>query len=495
MYLFDIKSDRKESFNKVSINLFNSFKKYVDINLKLFCLYFVRFYGISSITISRKIVRRIAVLYNNKEGRHSTDLHLKNVPKYIILYIGMLIYTLIFSKIFNKQKTYDLMIYDIYTNSEYIRIKKLIEKFDEKKVIIIAKDSFQIDKKLNIVLSQNFKGYNFLIVLRSFLKEIIFGIPLYLILSLKYKINLFPLAMRIINNFMCYSSYFYLYKSKYLYMERHIKIDPLMKEIFHINDGKCLFTTQKSILAGDQTSLFYDFDLFFTLGNKSHLRAEEYGSNISKIVPLGSLFYHERIINRKLDNYNIENEQKNLDYDLLYIGGNIMNVYELYDHYDGFMQDYYETIKWLVLLKKKNPNHKIGIKHHKSAGFDQYEAQLLNNSGVDLIDKNHESYDLVKNSKVCTTYASTLGYESFLLGKRCLFLDPFMKNNFIAYHKENKVVDKYRTTNFEEFELKYNLLLKKNESFSKIDDNDLREIITYINDPYDLIFKNIINFK
>ena len=172
-----------------------------------------------------------------------------------------------------------------------------------------------------------------------------------------------------------------------------------------------------------------------------------------------------------------------------------MNFYELYDHYDNFMNDYYESIRWLTHINKKYPKLRIGIKHHPSAGIDRFERDIIKDSGVELIDKNLESYKLVEDSKVCITYASTLGYESFLFKKCCLFLDPNNNNNFIAYDGESEIVDKYRVTNFNEFDMKVNLILSNNRDFLNYKKEFLDDIIIYKEDPYKIIFNALKDIK
>ena len=495
MHLLDITSNRKNSFNKISVELFNSFGQYIEKRLGLFINYFFFFYKISRNVIKKKIKRRIGILFNNQKGVHNNSLQLRFLPKYFFLYIGMLFYILIFSKIYPKKKIYELIIYDIHSQDELIRINKLIEYFGKDKVFI-----FFNNKKINLSnshgeLNENFKNYNLKIVLKTILFEFLIGIPIYFLLSIYYRINLFPFVIRIINNYLKYSSNFNEYKSNYLYMERHIKIDPLMREIYHKCGGKYLFATQKSILAGDQTSLCYNFDIFFSLGNKSHLRARSYDSDISKVIPIGSLFYHQRMVNDVKSQINSINSHEYKKYDLLYVGGNIMNFYELYDHYDNFMNDYYESIRWLTQIKKKYPKLRIGIKHHPSAGIDRFERDIIRESGVELIDKQLESYKLVEDSKVCVTYASTLGYESFLFKKCCLFLDPNNNNNFIAYDGESEIVDKYRVSNFNEFDMKINLILSNNKDFLSYEKEFLDDIIIYKEDPYKIIFNTLKDIK
>ena len=169
-----------------------------------------------------------------------------------------------------------------------------------------------------------------------------------------------------------------------------------------------------------------------------------------------------------------------------------MNLYELYDHYNDFMQDYYSSIKWLKILKDENPKLKIGIKHHPSAGFDHFEDRIINGSGIDLIDKDLESYQLVLNCKICITYASTLGYEALILNKPCLFFDPNENNNFISYKGENKVIDKYRVTNFNEFSYKVNLLLNEDLKFTKIEKKSLSDLVVKNQNPIRIIYETLI---
>tara|TARA_Y100000816_G_scaffold292304_1_gene286898 strand:+ start:2033 stop:3517 length:1485 start_codon:yes stop_codon:yes gene_type:complete len=494
MHLFQIVSDRKKSFNKVSSHLFKLFKEYINKNFSFFFSYYKFFYGLNKETLRRKVTRRIAILYSNQKGSHDKSLFMSQLPKYLILYLGLLFYFLINSKILTKKK-YDLIIYDIYYYDEITRIKRLIDYFDKNKVLIFVQDKDKRYANYNTIYFQNFKRYSFFLTLKILFIEIFFGIPFYLFLSTIYKVNLFPLAMRIINNYNKYSTHFYFNSSKYLYMERCIKIDPLMKDMFHKNHGKCLFTSQKSNLAGDQTSLCYDFDVFFTLGTKSHLRSNQYSSRIKKTVPIGSLFHHQRLINHKTKEIIKDPNYDKYHYDLLFVGGNMMNCYDLYDDYDDFLKDYYDTIRWLVRIKEKKPYMRIGIKHHPTAKEDKFENEIIKNSDVESVDNSLESYQLVLNSEICATHASILGYESFLLGKHCLFLDPQNNSKFISYKNENALVDKYRASNFEEFNEKIELLLNKDKNFIYYDKKSLDELVVHVNDPYKIIYETLLIYN
>ena len=124
---------------------------------------------------------------------------------------------------------------------------------------------------------------------------------------------------------------------------------------------------------------------------------------------------------------------------------------EKMDVYDGFLDDYYTTFKWLVKLKQENPEYKIGIAHHSRMKIqDPAEAAILEGSGVETVQILTGSYALAKSSRFRATYGSTIGYELTAHDVTTFYLDPNRRCTFLPVHNVDHV-ERLRLTTYESF--------------------------------------------
>ena len=118
------------------------------------------------------------------------------------------------------------------------------------------------------------------------------------------------------------------------------------------------------------------------------------------------------------------------------------------DAYTFFINDYYETFRWITKFSLENPDFKIAVKHHSSNRIDEKEIKILKDSNVETINQNFDSYEIAFQSKCVVTFCSTMGYELIGHGIPTLFLDPGRRNS--AYLPDNLLYN-CRVNNYEDF--------------------------------------------
>ena len=479
IYKYHHNSGNRFSIECVSlVEVFDAFVKKCFSGL---LIYYNSLYNLPFDAVGMKIKRRLGLSYLNRDAMFSSDISLSNMPKSSILFLGMLFKVLLSSIPSGSPETYKLIVRDIQSDDELDRLRPLLNRFDNNEVLLLVECNLKNKYPFKIVRDVNFNNYLTSLSMRTALIELLVGFPYYVFLSIISKINVFHFTTRVINDYLRYSSLFTHYKSDYLFTERCIKISPLQRCLFHQSGGKKTLTVQKSLLAADQTSFYYNVDCFFSLGESTAKRALKYGGNIGEIIPTGSIFSYQRLpINYKHDL--VDNTHPK--YDLVLIGMNVMNNYSRFDTHDSFLDEYYSSISWLDKLKLAHPHMRIAIKHHSSASHDTYEDKIFNNSDVEFIEKDINSYSVAFNSKVVVTYGSTMGYEMLALGKPCLFLDPRCGNIFIDDCGERAEIDRYRCKTYKEFEA---MAVQLIESGGKSVDMDMSKICL----PADGVFERI----
>ena len=136
------------------------------------------------------------------------------------------------------------------------------------------------------------------------------------------------------------------------------------------------------------------------------------------------------------------------EYDVVYLG---FNFQDKMDSYDGFLDDYYSSFKWLVQLKKENPDYRIGIAHHSRAKIpDPTEAAILLNSGVETIGKLTGSYALAFSSRYTATYGSTIAHELIAHNVPTFFLDPGRRCTLLPVENID-YIDQFRLVSYDDF--------------------------------------------
>jgi hypothetical protein len=201
-------------------------------------------------------------------------------------------------------------------------------------------------------------------------------------------------------------------------------------------------TLQKNIPPQGRNGLYYDSDIFFTLGDKTGDRPKKLGGRFDKIVPVGSLFFESEW--HKTDNANFILKK---DWDILYVGINHRGA-EFQDIYADYQDDYYEHFVWLANLSREHPTLRIGISHHTSNIRDVTEMELIRGTNIERLDSTLSSYRLAFQSRLIVTFGSTMGFEMLGCNVPTIFLDPGGRNwQFLPDTEEPDII---RIESFEE---------------------------------------------
>jgi len=439
--LLDYSHDRKIPHKDGAGELFNVINIYTEqADILPFYKYFENVYKLPKPVVQQRVRQHIARSYSEKDAAFKSRLKLINIPKALIEYLA-LIYALIFAKKRRKLKVFKLIIDDICSVIELRRWKKLIDTVGKEQVLCRT-DGIAIDDDFftcHLVNDKKFQNINISDLLKSIASELFIGIWVVLKVSLKTKVNLFPIALRIIFSYLTYKSFFEANSALYMIQERHYNTDAIKNYMFKKAGGERTATIQKGVFQRDSDFFYMDIDVFYTLGESGVDEFSEYGGRVGSTVPVGSMF---------MEHYWFTNVPSNLkqEYDVLYLGFNFMDKM---DTYDGFLDDYYSTFRWLVQLKKENPDYKIAIAHHSRMKIpDPAEAAILLDSGVETITKLTGSYALAFSSRFTVTYGSTIAYELSAHNLTTFFLDPRRQCTFLPVEAVSHV-DRLRLTTYE----------------------------------------------
>ena len=284
-------------------------------------------------------------------------------------------------------------------------------------------------------------------------------------LSIRLKTNIVPIIISIIYKIFKYDTIFSNIKGDILLQERHYNTSAIKNEIFKKKGGLIASTIQKNLIQLNGPGMFINCDLLLTLGKKSAENLVEYGCNIKKKTPVGSLFMEHHFYNKKHKNsFPI--------YDLISFESNQVDT-KFHAVNNDFLEDMYLHYHWIKKLSIKYPELRIGLKH-KNYISDKKELEIFKNSKnifhLTNAGKENESYHLGAKAKALCTWTSTLGYEFIGNGKDCLYLDPGGRNSaFLRKNKENSLI---RVTEYEDFEFKIINMIKLDK---KIVGDTLRE--------------------
>lgn len=455
--VFGYKSDRSESAFVQNRLLFDYIEKVgASLGFTLLSFFYEKLYGIPVSVSSMKAKRIMRLSFENKKGGFNRELSFFYFFMGFVKHVGLLFYVLLFSKKKSGSISKSLIIDDIAGDQELAVFERLIKLYGPSKIIIVSKGCVSNSYGCELLILERFKGYERTLAVKSLLKDLFVGVPVFCVLSLLTRSNMFYFASRITNNFLYYSSMFEFVTGDYLLQMRHIGMTPLRRYLFNKYGGKAACCLQKSILQADQTSFYYDVDTFFSLGQSTVKRADDYGARIGSIIPVGSVFGESQMP----DDFREILSEIDYKYDLVYLGINVMNGRERFDSYANFNDDYYSATKWLVKLKVEFTDLKIAFIHHASAGIDPIEDEILSEVDIEVVDSNVNSYDIALKSKLCVTYASTMGYELNAIGKPCLFLDPNYRNSFLEEYSKNDIYREFRVECYNSFKARVLTILE-----------------------------------
>ena len=418
--------------------------------------YFDKKYQLPKLVVRQKIRQYLATTYLYKQGKFENKLCIKNIPKSILRY-GALIYALFFVKINIKTQKFKLIIDDIYSSLELKRFERLLNLVGKDKVLCITRniDIKQEFPECRIHNKKKFRDFELVSLLKSIFYEFSSGIWLAIKVSFKTRTNLLPVSLQIVHSYLSFKTLFESNISKYMIQERHHKTNPIKNYLFKKTGGMASTTIQKNIFQTDPMFFYMDTDILFSLGQSGFSEFLEYGGHVQDIVPVGSLAMEYDWFSSIDVTYSMEKK-----YDVLFLG---INLADRMDSYNGFLEDYYSSFKWLARFKKENPNYKVGIIHHSSQKIvDEVELEILVNSGVEVIDKNDNSYLAAFSSHCAVTYGSTMGYELNAHKLPTFFVDPGGRCTFLPSNK-NDFQDSIQMKSYESFSESVKAILTDNE--------------------------------
>ena len=443
--LLKFRHDRKADFKKSHDKIFQLIEKFGEQKeLNFFYDHYEKRYSIPKEKLKFNLKRYILHNYKYKSTCFGKGLRISTIPFSIIKIMGFLFLSLLYSRKRGGEKHYKLMVDDIDMNLYLHRFSKLINLFGKENVIVIA--TGDIDENdfpnFNIVRLRRFKYHDPFESLKVLYHELFFGLWICLKVSIKMGINLFSVSMVIIP-YLQYKSLFKICTADYLIQERLYATNAIKNYLFKESGGIATAIIQKSILELDYLSYYIDTDYFFSLGESTADSAFNYGARIDKIIPVGSMFMEYYWFN------NPRSIEKNID--VIMIGINTMNEYERLDKYSSFMEDYYNSIRWLVRFKKDYPLFRVAIKHHSSAGEDEVENEILVNSKIEILPLNGNSYQFAFNSHCAITYGSTMGYEMNAHGVPTFFIDQGNRNTFLYDLRKIELFNAIRVSSYDSY--------------------------------------------
>jgi hypothetical protein len=437
--------NRADSFKKTTDDLFNLINLYSNqAELSPLYDYFEKKYSLPRSIVQQKIKNQIGLSYQFKKGKFIDKLSLKSIPLSLLNYFA-LFYALFFTRKDSKVKKYKLIIDDVCSEHELDRFEKIINLVGKENTLVVLRN-VDIKKKssgYNFYNKKLFQDLNKSYLYKTILNEFLYGVWIILRVSFKTKVNLLPFSLQVIHSFLSFKTIFENNNAEYLLQERHYSTNSIKNYLFKKNGGIATTTIQKNIMQLDPMYFFMDIDVLFSFGTEGFERAIEYGGNIGKVLPVGSLF---------MEHYWFKNKKKYYKkFDVLFIGQNMSNAIEREDKFSKFNDDYYDCFRWLVNLKHDYPGLSIAIMHHASAGFDKLENHILKETLIEVLDQSHNTYSAALSAKCNVTYGSSMGYE--LLGHNIpmVFMDPGYRCTYLPELKQSKTIDSLRAQNYKEF--------------------------------------------
>ena len=483
--LLSYSHDRMANYKITADEIFNHINKFTNQEeLDDIYYYFESKYNLPKDVIKQTLRQFIARSYILKKNKFNSNLNLINIPKSIIGY-GALIYALFFIKIKKKIKNYKLIIDNITSSLELNRFEKLLNLVGDDKVLCVIKDS-SIKKnfpKYQFYNRRPFRNINIFDLLKTIFKEFFIGIWIILKASIKTRVNLFPVSLRVVHNYLYFKSFLESNKADFIIQGKHYDTEPIKNYLFKRYGGIASTSIQKNIIQLDPFFFYLDLDILFSLGNDGCNRLYKYGGRIGNILPVGSLFMEYQWFSKK-----IIFKKK---FDIAVLGINTSSAYNRLDSYDKFMDDYYCLYNWITKLSNENPQYNIVLIHHASSRDDKIQDKILSGSNVKVLDKNMNSYEVAFSSKLSITYGSTMGYELNAHNLPTFFIDPGKRCTFLP-DEGSHYIDRMRIHSYETLNTIVKQIINKetdhNKGIEKLD-NLCLESSEVSNKIYDYIRK------
>jgi len=400
--------------------------------------------------------QRLSRLYVMTKASFSYKISIFFLPISLIQYLGYLIYVWFCSSKSNELvNRYALLVDEIPNGNELQRWSRLEEKFTVQKTLFISRVKLNSDvlSKHNIITRSTLHKYNRKLVSFFLFKRIVRDIVSIGIISVKKRVNFFHLHIIYVNDYLYYKSIFIDYKGEYLIQDRNLgRTNALKNYLFKNSGGKFSCCTQKNLIQHNSNNLFYDTDIFFSLGSRSCEDVGKLGSRIGMIIPVGSLSMEE-INNRHEGNFLLEPDS--IKYDVLLIGINMVNATS--ENNEG----YYKSISWLAELSNYFGELNFYIKHHPSWDSDPRELEIIEGGKIKYVDKQINSYEVCRDSKIILTYGSTMAYELLGFGKKVYMLDPDKGSEFLS---SRDALSTFYVSQLDDLKAKINKDLKSQEA-------------------------------
>ncbi len=460
---FNLKNKNLHIKNNFVINYINKYVRRLNKDIKN-----INFLGLPTNEVNFFLEKTLFELFDLKSCSFNKKLSILLLPYYIFVFIFYIFYIFFFKKNNYITKKY-LLLFDNISSLKELELYNEFVKKNKKNISVFRTTNNLFSKNRNLIYHKRYKGYSLgfqdLITIFKLFK-------ISISVSLKYQVNFLFLALKVVDNILYYKTLFKKIKAKHLIMHQYYISNNIKNYYFKLNGGYKTSLIQKNILSMHNTGYFFDTDNFFSIGINTLPNKNKIMSRIKNNVVVGSFLMHanKKIIRNKL-------KKNNFKYDILYVAGNQFQPGGQFDTYNSHNADYKEQIKWLIRIKNEFPSLRVGFKHH-SNNKNNYELDLLNNSGVEIIKKNKNSYLLCVESRMICSWASTMILEMKPLNYNSFFLDPNYKNiQFFNYLKNSK---KIRINNYNKFKSCV-LHSIKNKKFNNFDIN------------YCLDYKNVVN--
>lgn len=367
------------------------------------------------------------------------------ILKSTVIYFATFFYVLIFSENNKQRKKVKIIFDEVFTKVDYEEIDPLIKKFPDH--VFVSNQETNMEKQIKF---NKRKGYNRNFIFSN-LSYIFFKVIwVSIINSRKSGVNLIDFSNFVVNQILKYNTLFYMQKADILFQFRFYTTSAIRNYLFKKNGGKVCCTVQRILIHLGRTGYFIDTDIFFALGSKSANLINYTKSNFKKIIPVGSLIMEKFWLNQKKIN--------TPKFDIVFIGGN-HGTYLATD--EKYMDNYFESLRWLNKISKKYPNLSICIKHHQSWNRDEHyekeEDEILKGTSIQRLYKTehskfNKSYGFAFNAKICLTWNSTMVYELIGHNIPAYFLDPNLEND--GWFLNSNYTIPWRLSSYEIFEKK-----------------------------------------
>lgn len=486
--ILDYKHSRNANYKTTADELFlliNNFSEKKELNN--FYNYFEEKYKLPEKVVKQTLRQYFANSYELKSRKFNHKLLFKSIPKYLALY-GSLIYALFFVKIKKNIRNYQLIIDFITSSIEMKRWENLLNLFGPDNVLCVTR---QVDLQkdftdYNFFNKNKFHDIKFVYLLKSIFYEYFFGLWIILKVSFRVRVNLLPISLKVIHDYLTFKSLFELNKSPFLIQEKHYSSEPIKNHLFKKLGGTASTSIQKNIIANEPIFFYMDFDILFSLGEDGCKRIFEYGGRVDLIKPVGSLFMESIWFDKK--------KEIKKKFDIAILGINTSNAYERLDSYDKFIDDSYAIYRWAAKLSLQKPEYNIVVIHHVSAGEDLLQDEILKNSNIKVLDQNINSYEIAFSSKIAFTYGSTMGFELNAHDLPTFFIDPGFRCMFLP-EKGLDYVDCMRVDTYDKFSSLANELLEKDKITNNLVNINSNKLCLNSQNVANKIYNYLINTK